>query len=140
MQRLGSCNNTAFSAVVAHEMGHWLNERYGTGNGSIPGGNNGMGEGNADVFALYSGDDPINGRFFFTSGGFVRTGLNNRQYCGDGNQGCYNQVHADGEPWMGAAWKIRSRLNSTLGNTLGDQTADLILVSLLAELLQPKGH
>ena len=110
--RGGSCNNTAFSAVVAHEMGHWLNVRYGTNNGS-----DGMGEGNADVFALYLYDDPIMGRFFRTNGGFVRDGNNTRQYCGDGNGGCYGQVHADGEVWMGAAWKIRhTRLvNTSLG-------------------------
>ena len=30
----GGCNNTAFSTVVAHEQGHWLNQRYGTGNGN----------------------------------------------------------------------------------------------------------
>ncbi|MBC8341661.1 MAG: hypothetical protein H8E63_08395, partial [Proteobacteria bacterium] len=36
----GGCSNTSFSNVVAHELGHWLNVRYNTGNGS-----DGMGEG-----------------------------------------------------------------------------------------------
>ncbi|MDF1837621.1 MAG: hypothetical protein P1V35_07130, partial [Planctomycetota bacterium] len=88
----GSCNNTAFSVIVSHEIGHWLNVLYGTGNG-----NDGMGEGNADVFALYQYDEPVNGHFFFTNGGFVRTGNNTRQFCGDANPGCYGQVHTDGE-------------------------------------------
>ncbi|MEZ6003034.1 MAG: hypothetical protein R3F33_02495 [Planctomycetota bacterium] len=120
----GSCNNTAFEAVVAHEVGHWLNSRYGTGNGS-----DGMGEGNADVFALYLTDDPVMGRFFFTSGGAVRTGNNTRQYCGDGNPGCYGEVHADGEPWMGAAWNIREYLNTSLGNAAGDLASDLLFLT-----------
>lgn len=115
----GSCANTAFTTVVAHEYGHWLNVIYNTGNGS-----DGMGEGNADVFAMYTYETPIIGDGFFTSGGNIRTGLNNRQYCGDGNGGCYGGVHADGEVWMGAAWKIRRNLKNTLGTTSGGQTAN----------------
>ena len=30
----GGCVNTAYSTVVSHEYGHWLNQLYGTGNGS----------------------------------------------------------------------------------------------------------
>ncbi|MCP5021719.1 MAG: hypothetical protein GY930_08060 [bacterium] len=121
--KAGSCNNTAYSVIVAHELGHWLNVRYGTGNG-----NDGMGEGNADIFALYQYDDAINGRYFFTNGGYVRTGNNTRQFCGDNNPGCYGQVHNDGEVWMGAAWKVRQELNSSLGNAMGDMTADLLFL------------
>ena len=119
----GGCNNTAFSSVVAHEMGHWLNVRYSTGNGS-----DGMGEGNADMFAMYTYDDPIVGRYFTTSGGYVRTGLNNRQFCGDSNPGCHGGVHADGEVWMGAGWKVRRNLKSTLGTALGGATADQLFL------------
>jgi hypothetical protein len=120
----GSCNNTWFSTVIAHEQGHGLNVRYGTNNGS-----DGMGEGNADVFALYAFDTPLNGQGFFTNGGAVRTGNNTRQFCGDCSPSCYGEVHSDGEPWMGAAWKVRVNLNNSLGNTAGDQTADLIFLS-----------
>ena len=123
-RRQGSCNNTGFSAVVAHEMGHWLNVRYGTNNGS-----DGMGEGNADVFALYLYDDPVMGRFFRTNGSGVRVGTNTRQYCGDGNGGCHGGVHANGEVWMGAAWKLRQNLNASLGAVQGDLTADLLFLS-----------
>ncbi|MCP3917573.1 MAG: hypothetical protein GY711_18670 [bacterium] len=117
----GGCNNTAYSTVVAHEWGHWMNVRYGTGNGS-----DGMGEGNADVFAMYIYDNPIVGEFFTTGGGFVRTGTNSRQFCGDNNPGCHGGVHANGEVWMGAAWKVRRNLNTALGDTLGDMTADQV--------------
>lgn len=122
----GGCNNTAFSTVVAHEMGHWLNQRYGTGNGS-----DGMGEGNADVFAMYCYDDSVVGRFFTTGGGFVRSGTNNRQYCGDGNGGCHGGVHANGEVWMGAAWKIRENLNASLGGAAGDMAANSLFLGWL---------
>lgn len=119
----GGCNNTAFSSVVAHELGHWLNVRYGTGNGS-----DGMGEGNADVFSMYTYDDPVVGRFFTTGGGFVRTGTNTRQFCGDNNSGCHGGVHANGEVWMGAAWKVRRNLKSSLGVGLGGATADQLFM------------
>jgi hypothetical protein len=119
----GNCNNTAFSTVIAHEQGHWLNDLYGTGNGG-----DGMGEGNADVFALYVFDTPLNGQGFFTNGGAVRSGNNTRAFCGDCSPGCYGEVHADGEPWMGAAWKVRTQLDNSLGNTLGDQVADQLFL------------
>ncbi len=122
----GGCNNTAFSTVVAHEMGHWLNVRYGTGNGS-----DGMGEGNADVFAMYVYDDPIVGRFFTTGGGSIRSGTNTRQFCGDNNPGCHGGVHANGEVWMGAAWKVRQNLNASLGNAAGDMASDLLFLGWL---------
>ncbi|MBL6755903.1 MAG: hypothetical protein ISQ11_05805 [Planctomycetes bacterium] len=122
----GGCNNTAFSTVVAHEMGHWLNQRYGTGNG-----NDGMGEGNADVFAMYCYDDSVVGRFFTTGGGSVRNGTNTRQFCGDNNSGCYSGVHANGEVWMGAAWKVRVNLNTSLGNAAGDMAADSLFLGWL---------
>lgn len=122
----GGCSNTAFSSVVAHEMGHWLNVRYGTGNGS-----DGMGEGNADVFAMYLYDTPIVGDGFFTSGGNIRNGNNNRQFCGDANPGCYGAVHTDGQVWMGAAWKVRSNLNASLGDAQGDLTSDLLFLGWL---------
>ena len=132
-RKASSCNNTAFSSVVAHEYGHWLNSRYGTGNGS-----DGMGEGNADVFGMYPFNDPVVGRYFFTSGGFVRTGLNTRQYCGDGNGGCYGGVHNDGEVWMGAAWKVRRNLNATLGASLGGATANGLFINWMNAYNQTK--
>jgi hypothetical protein len=117
----GGCNNTSYSTVVAHEEGHWANDRYGSYNGS-----DGFGEGNADVYGNFIYDNPITGEYFFTSGGYVRTALNNRQYCGDGNGGCYGQVHADGEVLMGALWKVRARMNTTYGNAAGDLLADTL--------------
>ncbi len=120
----GGCVNTAYSTVVSHEHGHWMNARYGTGNGS-----DGMGEGNADVWALYVWDTPTNGADWSGSGSFVRSGNNTRQFCGDGSPACYGEVHADGEPWMGAAWKIRNRLNTAYGNSQGDLIANTLFLT-----------
>jgi len=116
----GGCVNTAFSTVVTHEEGHWLNDLYGSGNGS-----DGFGEGNADMFAMYSANDPVVGQGFSGPGTFVRTGLNTRQWCGSG---CYGQVHTDGEVWMGAGWKIRARMQAALGQSIGSATADALFV------------
>jgi len=118
----GQCSNTAYSTIIAHEEGHWLNDRYGTGNGG-----DGMGEGNADVWAMYTFDTAIVGSNF-SGGGYIRTGNNTRQYCGDANPGCYGQVHTDGEVWMGAAWKVRNRMNVANGNAAGDLAANTIFV------------
>lgn len=127
----GGCPNTSYSSVVAHEMGHWLNVRYGTGNGP-----DGMGEGNADVWAMYLYDTPLVGEGFFGNGS-LRTGLNTLQFCGDFNFACHGgEVHEEGKVWMGAAWKVRDALNQALGNALGDDTADALFIGWMASFNQ----
>lgn len=117
------CPNMSYSTIVAHEMGHWLNVLYGTGNGG-----DGIGEGNADVWAMYVYDTPVVGLDFFGPGSPLRTGLNTRPFCGDTTPSCHGGSHNNGEPWMGAAWKIRNRLNATHGNAVGDQIANAIFL------------
>ncbi len=127
----GGCPNTSYSSVVAHEMGHWLNNRYATGNGP-----DGMGEGNADVWAMYLYDTPLVGESFFGNGA-LRTGLNTLQFCGDFAFGCHGgEVHEEGKVWMGAAWKVRDALNQALGNALGDDTADALFLGWMASFNQ----
>ena len=120
----GGCANTAFSSVIHHEMGHWMNDRYGSFNGS-----DGFGEGNADVFAMYQADSPIVGDGFSGPGTIVRNGENTRQFCGDANNGCYGQVHTDGEVLMGALWKVRKQLNTKYGDVPGDLYSNLLFNS-----------
>jgi hypothetical protein len=136
----GGCANTAYSTVIAHEEGHWANDKAGTGNGS-----DGMGEGAADVWALYvanttngNTDDPVVGRDFFGPGGHVRTGENTRQFCGDDNGGCYGQVHADGQVLMGAFWKMRARLKSTYGASAGSDIANRLWIAWNRQYNQTK--
>ncbi len=119
----GGCVNTSYSTVITHEQGHWLNDRYSSGNGG-----DGFGEGNADNFAMYMWDTPVVGANF-SGNSFIRTGTNTRQFCGDSNPGCYGQVHTDGEVLMGACWKVRNNLNTALGNSAGDLRANTLFLS-----------
>jgi hypothetical protein len=123
----GGCPNTAYADVVSHEHGHWFNDLYGTGNGP-----DGMGEGNADVWALYRTDQPVIGQDFFGPGTMIRTGLNTRQFCGDNSPGCYGEVHADGEVWMGAAWKVRAHLKTTNGSAMGGLIANNLFLGWMS--------
>ena len=127
----GGCVNTAFSTVVSHEHGHWMNDQYGTGNGG-----DGMGEGNADVWGMYVWDTPYCGQDWSGPGTYVRIGTNTSQFCGDGNPGCYGEVHADGQPWMGAAWKIRTRLGTSYGGTQGDLIANTLFLGWMESFNQ----
>jgi len=127
----GGCVNTAYSTVIGHEDGHWLNVRYGTGNGG-----DGMGEGNADIWAMYAYDDPIVGRNFCGTGCHIRSGLNTRQFCGDANPGCHGGVHANGEVWMGAAWKARRNLGTSLGDAAGDAVANALFLGWMSAFNQ----
>jgi hypothetical protein len=110
----GGCPNTAYDNVIPHEMGHWYNDKFGSGNGF-----DGFGEGNSDVWAIYFDDDPIVGHDFFGPGTFVRTGENTKAFCGDANPGCYGETHADGEVLMGALWKVRVHVKEQVGPSGG---------------------
>lgn len=118
----GGCNNTAAASVVAHEWGHGLDDRYGGISQT-----NGLSEGWGDICSMYLLDDPTIGHDFFTGGGGIRTGTNNRQYpTGSG-------VHAQGESWMGFAWKLRQNLRSSLGSAAAIAISnDIVLGSIAA--------
>lgn len=117
----GGCVNTGFSSVVVHEMGHWLNDLYGSGNDW-----NGFGEGNADAYGIYILDDPVVGAEWQGPGTYVRHAENNTMFCGDSNQGCHGGLHADGEVLMGALWQVRTRLKTQYGVTAGGLIADTL--------------
>ncbi len=117
----GGCVNTAYATVIYHEQGHWQNDRYNSGNGY-----DGFGEGNADVYSTYQTNWHLLGEDFFGPGSTVRDATNLRQYCGDGNNGCYGQVHTDGEVLMGAMWKVRTAVQATLGDGPGGDVCDAL--------------
>jgi hypothetical protein len=119
----GGCVNSAYASVVRHENGHWLNELFD----SIP--SAGFHEGGADLWAMYEADDPVIGPQFSGPGTYIRTGLNTTPFCGDSNPGCYGEEHTDGEPLMGAVWKVRAALKSTLGTVPGGSVADHLLLA-----------
>jgi hypothetical protein len=120
----GGCPNTSYSTVVWHEEGHWANDLYGSGNGG-----DGFGEGGADCWAMYIADNPVVAQDFFGLGTYIRTGDNTTQFCGDENPGCYGEVHFDGEPLMGAIWKVRRNLKNVLGPSGGGLLSDQYLLA-----------
>jgi hypothetical protein len=117
----GTCPNTAYSTIIGHELGHWYNDKYGSGNGG-----DGFGEGNADAWAIYEWDDRYVGRDFSGPGAHLRDGENKKKYTSCG--GCTNEAHECGKILMGALWKVRRNLNNTLGDVQGDLVADTLFV------------
>lgn len=108
-----NCPNHAYAPIIWHELGHWLNDRYGNGGNDDRGG---FGEGNGDVFALYQMD-----YHELRRGNLARDGLNTRMFCGDCESqricGTFpNDPHIQGEPLMGALWKVREALKGSYAN------------------------
>jgi hypothetical protein len=99
----GGCPNTAYSTVIGHELGHWYNDRYGSGNGA-----DGFGEGQADVWAIYSADNRYVARDFYGPNTYIRDGGNTTPYCGQCGAGCYGEVHADGQVLMARSGRCES--------------------------------
>ncbi|MCA8973142.1 MAG: hypothetical protein KDC98_00400, partial [Planctomycetes bacterium] len=119
----GSCNNTASASVVSHEWGHGLDDRYGGISQT-----NGLSEGWGDICSLYLLDDPVIGQGFYTNGSGIRNGNNTRQYpTGNG-------PHAQGQSWMGFAWKFRQNLRSQFGTAQAIAISnDVVLASIAAD-------
>lgn len=102
--------NMAYSTVLAHELGHWANAEYGkTGTLGAP---TGLDEGFADVWAMYIYGRALIAENYNGFGSFVRTGNNLSQKCVN-PFGCYGDAHINGEPLMGALWKVRSNLEAS---------------------------
>jgi hypothetical protein len=119
----GGCSNMAESTIVAHEWGHGLDDRYGGVSQT-----HGLGEGWADVVAMYLTDDPIVGKNIQGPGTIGRTGTNARQFpTGTG-------VHQQGQSWMGFAWKLREQLASTRGRPAAIAISnEIVLGSIVAD-------
>jgi hypothetical protein len=118
----GGCNNTAGASVIAHEWGHGLDDLHGGISQT-----NGLSEGWGDIVSMYLLDDATVGHDFTTTGGIIRTGNNNQQYPGGSG------VHAQGQSWMGFAWKFRQNLRSALGTAQAVQVSnDVVLASIAA--------
>ncbi len=119
----GGCNMTAFSSVIYHEWGHGLDDQFG-GISQV----DGLSEGWGDILSIYRLDDPIVGKDFTTTGGIVRTALNNVTYP-PGGFPSGGAPHPKGECWMGWAWEVRRDLIQSLGRTAGIARADAIVVA-----------
>ncbi|MCA3010300.1 MAG: hypothetical protein INH34_18150 [Phycisphaerales bacterium] len=117
----GGCNNTSAASVVAHEWGHGLDDRYGGISQT-----NGLSEGWGDICSMYLLDDPQIGHDFFSGGGGIRSGNNGQQYPNGSGP------HAQGESWMGFAWKFRQNLRAALGTAQALTLSDAIVVGSIA--------
>jgi hypothetical protein len=120
----GGCTNTATPTIIAHEWGHGLDDRYGGISQT-----NGLSEGWGDLLAMYLVDDPRVGSGFQTPNVGLRNGNNTQQYpTGSG-------VHAQGQSWMGFAWKLRDRLATTLGTRAAAiaLTNDIVVGTIAAD-------
>ncbi|MBM3961813.1 MAG: hypothetical protein FJ306_07930 [Planctomycetes bacterium] len=117
----GGCNNTSAASVVAHEWGHGLDDRYGGISQT-----NGLSEGWGDICSMYLLDDPQIGHDFFSGGGGIRDGNNGQQYPNGSGP------HAQGESWMGFAWKFRQNLRAALGTAQALAISDDIVLGSIA--------
>jgi hypothetical protein len=122
----GNCVNTAYSTVVYHEYGHFVDFALGGIVGTF-----GISEGWGDVLAVFLTGQPIIGANFTLSGGFIRTADNSRKYPA---MECFSEVHCLGEIWAGFCWHLRQNLIASLGAGPGVLHAeDIVIPALLAD-------
>ena len=114
------CVDTAMPTVVPHESGHYIH--YIKDGHQIKHG--GLSEGWGDILSMYLNRTPVLGGGFFKTGErkFIRTGENNYQYSDS------DEVHEQGQAWMGFAWKLRVALIAKLGEEAGHALAENLVV------------
>ena len=122
-QQGGFCPfDLAFSTIVLHEMGHWMNKLYRGINASA------FNEGIADVWAMYITDYDVVGNGLFVE----RWGGNGEGFCGDCVEPtCIGSgsIQENGQPLMGALWKVREQLKGAHGEALGGGIADALFLA-----------
>ncbi|MBI5883677.1 MAG: hypothetical protein HZB91_11305 [Elusimicrobia bacterium] len=116
-----NCANTAFASVIRHEGGHFIDDMIG---GIV---NGGLSEGWGDIFSMFMSNNPIVGEGFLKNQepNYVRHGENKHQYKE------YDEVHDQGQVWMGFAWKLRKALIASLGREAGAAVAEAIILPTL---------
>ncbi len=107
----GTCNNTGFSSVAAHEYGHHIVNQH---NPQLQ--QNSFGEGFGDCVGMLLYNDPVLGRFFSTSGGAVRSpDTANIPVPCTGSQ----EVHNCGMQLPGVWWEIKKAFDIKYGAAAG---------------------
>ncbi|WP_437971699.1 hypothetical protein WMF04_21380 [Sorangium sp. So ce260] len=116
----GGCNNSAIDSVIAHEYGHFVDDRFG---GIFDGG---LSEGWGDTLACLLLKDPVVGGGITSDGGLIRTCDNDYVY----PPGGFDESHSLGQSWAGFVWHARANLIGELGEEAGDAlTRALVLPS-----------
>jgi hypothetical protein len=115
------CSDTGRPGVSAHEYGHFVDDMIG---GIV---NGGMSEGWGDIGSMFLLGTPIIGEGFLKhrDPSWIRHGENTYQY----NEN--DEVHDQGQAWMGFAWKLRKALIATLGEAAGAAEAEALIVPTL---------
>ncbi|MFT7534610.1 MAG: hypothetical protein ACI85K_000559 [Hyphomicrobiaceae bacterium] len=122
----GSCANTAFSSVIAHEWGHGLDDRFGGISNSI---GEGLSEGWGDIIGIYQLDSPLLGSGFSSPGVPLRNGNNSFVFPYSSGS-----PHGAGQVWMGWAWRFREALRATMGTPAAIALSNqLVLGSIVAD-------
>ncbi len=113
----GGCLNSAYDTLIFHEYGHFIDDSIG---GITDGA---LSEGWGDIMAMYVSGQPSFGEGFFgTPGSEIRDGVNNYIYhAGD-------EVHTEGQAWMGFAWDLRTNLIAALGRVQGIALAENLVL------------
>ncbi len=113
----GGCLNSAYDTLIFHEYGHFIDDSIG---GITDGA---LSEGWGDIMAMFVSGQPAMGEGFFgTPSSFIRNGVNNYIYhAGD-------EVHTEGQAWMGFAWDLRTNLIAALGQAQGVALAESLVL------------
>ena len=128
----GGCANTAFGDVVAHEFGHNVVEKAGSGQGAY-------GEGMGDIHGMLLSDIPATGVGFQSCSLGIRTAQNTCQFnattCSTGSTSygatCGSEIHSCGQLISGCVWDLRNRLAVTYPTTYRTLLARLAVNSTL---------
>ncbi len=115
------CSDTGRPGVGMHEYGHFVDDMIG----GIT--NGGMSEGWGDIGSMFILGTPIIGEGFLKNRNpsWIRHGENTYQYSDS------DEVHDQGQAWMGFAWKLRKALIASLGEAKGAATAESLIVPTL---------
>ncbi|PCI38991.1 MAG: hypothetical protein COB53_03910 [Elusimicrobia bacterium] len=117
----GRCINTAFDTVVYHEYGHFVDDMIG----GIA--NSALSEGWGDIIGMYITGQPVLGEGFLKdrTPNYIRHGENKYQFQSR------DEVHKQGQAWMGFGWKLRKALIAKLGDVEGTAVAEALVVPVL---------
>ena len=124
-----NCSDTGRPGVIYHEGGHGIDDAIG---GIL---NGALSEGWGDIMSMYILGTHWLGEGFILDkarapypNGAIRDGENTYQY------GDNDEVHDQGQAWMGFGWKLRKALIASLGAAAGAVMAEaLVLPTLYAK-------
>ena len=115
------CSDSGRPGVGAHEYGHFVDDMIG---GIV---NGGLSEGWGDIGSMFLLGTPIIGEGFIKNRNpsWIRHGENTYQYSDS------DEVHAQGQAWMGFAWKLRKALIAKYGEAAGMAKVEAYIIPTL---------